>query len=296
MLRQIKKSLNDLESIKNYDTVVNENRKLRQEISHLKRMSDNEAQGFHRIIQLKNERIEELESYIIKYDKKRYTLRQLDKLVEKKLDKKIQDEISRKVEERWNQQGPTLLSAEAKKLIGSYPNCPPEISKLINSIATEMRDKFLQNPLSWPQSFKDHVRNRVDAKVTRGMDQEFSARVNNQAQKELQQLIQIEWPRYINNHITPLCKMHITKQLENFEITLPIQCPRCGKQMEQDLTPYDFADLMKKTSIHIYCIDPRCRTFLSRTRIPITLGEVFNHISLNNINPKKIKFKRAQNE
>jgi len=168
-----------------------------------------------------------------------------------------------------------MLRAELQ----AYPEgCLPQLRERLDSAAFKRRDELLSNRHSWPEWFKDRYRIEVQQGIQLGINEAFNKRVEFNAEKRLQQLIQVEWLRFVEENITPFCRTSLKSQLTNMVYTFNVTCEKCGTTRGVTLTPDNLAELIKKPSITVDCWNPRCWDFLWHHRIHITLGTIINLI------------------
>ena len=149
----------------------------------------------------------------------------------------------------------------------------PETRELIDSLVRTQRDILLSNRNLWPPWFQTIYETEVQAGTERGLDAKFDQRVEDTAQGRLNVLINIEWPRYINN-ANRFFRRSLSEQLMMLQSPIKVICDRCGTNYEFILSPQDIADLIKKPFIKISCLTEGCRDFLRPHGIPISLADL----------------------
>ena len=110
------------------------------------------------------------------------------------------------------------------------------------------------------------------------MNEEFYYLVEVESEKRLQQKELVEWPRFLEEHITPICRSSVITQLQNMMCPSTLQCDKCGIDTTVSLTPDIIAKLMKKPKVGINCSNLNCRDWGMPHKIELTLGEVFHAI------------------
>jgi hypothetical protein len=146
------------------------------------------------------------------------------------------------------------------------------------------------NRSKWPEYLQNLFRSELSKGIERGLDEDFKKRVEEQVNIRFQQLIQVEWPKFIEEMITPFCQTSIKNQLGKISLPLNIWCDRCGTQIDVTLTPDDMVKLIKRRRISRRCSNPNCR-FLGRpTMVSLTLGKIIvNIIESQQIVPRTYK-------
>lgn len=248
------------------------------------------------LIMQKDREIKDRDSVELKYNKKSFTPRQFDKLVDKRFDGKVKAEIENSVIERWKKEAPKLIYEALLEELNKYPNsCMPQTGELIDSIAHDQRDKQLKNRTHWPKWFQDLFESEVLSGINKGLDEEFSKNVENTAQTRLSYLIGIEWPRYIRKIADQFFKDNFREQLIKLQRPITISCDRCRHVYSFSLTHNGIADLFRKPTIRIPCTTPGCRDLFRPHGIHLSLAEVILQI----INPPqylKVRIRKPQSD
>lgn len=271
-LEKVSDYLDKMKAVAHYDKVVEERDML------VRQLEDGRERDRDELDQLEK-KISQLESLRVKYSESTFTLEEFDMLVEDRFRKWKEDVMEEAVESRWEREGPRRLMQMLRAELQVYPEgCFPQLRERLDSAALKKRDELLSNRHSWPKWFRDRYRIEVQQGIQLGIDEAFNTRVEFNANERLQQLIQVEWPRFVEENITPFCRNSLKSQLTNMVYTFIVICEKCGTTREVTLTPDNLAELIKKPSITTDCRNPRCMDFLWRHRILITLGMVIDVI------------------
>ncbi len=271
-LEKVSDYLDKMKAVAHYDKVM-------EERDILARQLEDERERNRDELEQRENTITQLKSLKVKYCESNFTLEEFDKLVEDRFRTWKEEGMEEAVESRWEREAPHRLMQMLRAELQAYPEgCLPQLRERLDSAALKKRDELLSNRHSWPKWFRDKYRSEVQQGVQLGIDEAFNTRVEFNAEKRLQQLIQVEWPRFVEENVTPFCRSSLKSQLTNMGITFIVTCEKCGTAMEVTLSPDNLAELIKKTSITADCWNPRCMDFLRHHRIHITLGMVIGVI------------------
>ncbi len=271
-LEKVSDSLDKMKAVAHYEKVV-------EERDMLVRQLEDDRERYRDELEQREKTITQLRSLRVKYSASNYTLEEFDMLVDDKFRKWKEEGMEEAVESRWEREAPHRLMQMLRAELQAYPEgCLPQLRERLDSAALKRRDELLSNRHSWPEWFRDRYRIEVQQGIQLGINEAFNTRVEFNAEKRLQQLIQVEWPRFVEENITPFCRNSLKSQLTNMGYMLLLTCEKCGTAMEVTLTPDNLAELIKKPSLTVDCWNPRCRGFLWPHRIHITLGMVIELI------------------
>jgi hypothetical protein len=285
----VKKSLANLRSIQEYDNIQDENRRLKIQLKKKDEEHEEQLTNLYRKIAIKDAELMSLREFKIKYKRKQYTPKQFDALIRREFNQKVITKIDEGVRKRWETEQQTLIEETLRMEIQQYPNSSFDfVNKIIVVKALKQRDILLKQPSLWPDWLKTEISADTERQVQELLDDIFQQRVEQQAQERIQELTQIEWPRYLNTRIMPICRSTLISLIRRINTTIDIQCHKCGLDMTVTLTPDDGARLVTQPIIYYPCLNPQCRGLFGQTKIQVTLGDVFYILSQRSIPYRKV--------
>lgn len=267
----VRKVIDKMDAISNYKKVVDEKSRLTRTLYIERKKHADEIKKL-------NQRISYLEDKKIKYEYE-YSLEEFDDLITSKFEEFKETEMKKQIERRWNFEAPRLIKQGMLAEIRAYPDkCLSQIKELLDSTAKDKRDELLSDRDSWPEWFLNYYASEVKKAAILYMNEEFYYLVEVESERMLQQKMLVEWPKYLEEHITPFCRGSIITQLQNMMCPLTLQCDKCGIDTTVSLTPDIIADIVKKPKVGIKCSNPNCRDWGRPHKINLTLGEIFHAI------------------
>lgn len=271
-LKKIEDYLLKIEAIRNYDKVSIAYEGLSKEYKRMKLKYEQETR------MLRSE-ISELNNLRSKYGKKEYGLRNFNVLVKEESRKWKDSILDKMLDEKWKKEKDVLLMKKYREELNSYPTgCARELVDLIESRTQQEVEKKLRKRVSWPTWFKKIYQSEVRNGVAKGLNEEFEKRVKEGSEERLDELVQTEWPKFVEEKITPFCRREITSQLMEISRPMRLWCDKCGTSEDLTIGSGDIAKLIKWPRIFVFCPNPNCKTILGRRRIWITLGQIIDDI------------------
>lgn len=233
--KQFEELLDKSEAILNFDHYKRETARLTRELEQEKKLRADDTQ------RLENE-ISKLKNLRVKYGENMYSLEEFDVIVQKGLEEAKEKKIEKSIQDRWTRESSALLEQRLKVEFQKYPNnCSPLLKSLVDSRAINRMNELLKNPATWPKWFLELHSKKVEQDINKGLNDAFYIKVEEGARRKLQELVQIRWPQYIEEKITPFCMNSIKNQLISLSQPLHIACNRCGTQMDVTMSSDDIA-------------------------------------------------------
>ncbi len=149
--RDYEKSLSDVRKTMGIEECYEKNRQLESEVKELRTTNVDLGNQFRHFLDRKNDWISEYQRLEIMYNRKRYSLKQFDALVQGKVreecQEKIQEGIDKGIDERWERYGSDMMEIAVLTEIRKYPNdCLPSVRRTINSHLGIGRDTLTYVP------------------------------------------------------------------------------------------------------------------------------------------------------
>ncbi len=281
-LESVEKALRDNDAVKNHEEVLAEKKALKAEVLRQKEEARERGERHSNQVRELEEKISELLSPRIRYKKNSYTPQAFSKLVSSEIEKEHLARIKQGIEAKWAIEAP-LRTREALKreLAGGLQKCSPEIRAIIEQNAAKKADAILHDRASWPQWFIDLYEAAVKQGVQRGLDSTFNSRVNEEASREIFRRVNIAWPKFLAERVTPRFQGNLISQLQRFNETIIVRCDKCGNEYLFNLTPDNIAGLIKDPHILIRCLNPSCRNLFGPHNFPLTLGYLIYYLTKN---------------
>lgn len=133
--RDVEKSLSDIRKTSDIDGCYERNRQLESEVEELRTKNVDLGNQFRHFLDLKNDVISEYRRLEIMYNRKRYSLKQFDALVQRKVMEECQEKIQEGIEERWERYSPIMKEIAVLTEIRKYPNdCKPSVRRTLDSL------------------------------------------------------------------------------------------------------------------------------------------------------------------
>lgn len=216
-----------------------------------------------------------LEGLRRKYPKGTYSIEEYDAQVQAGISEEIQKQIKRGVEKLWQTEKPVLILNAVKNELKLYPEkCLPETRSLVDNKANKARDILLRSEDSWPPWFVSLYNDKIQSNVKNGLDARFYTLVEEKSQQETNRKVNIEWPNYVRNYMTPRFQSLWRAELMKLTTVYRFSCDRCGLEMDLPLTADTLACLIQQPNLVVQCLNPNCRDLLWSHKIPINLGQV----------------------
>ena len=133
--RELEKSLSDIQKIIGIDECYERNRQLESEVEALRTENVDLGTQFLHFFDLKNDVISEFQRLEIMYNRKKYSLKQFDALVQRKVREECRVKIDEGVDVRWERYSPVMVELAALNMIKMYPNaCIPSVRRALDSL------------------------------------------------------------------------------------------------------------------------------------------------------------------
>jgi hypothetical protein len=266
-LKTIEVYTRELEALRDYDRIKKERDELAERCSKLET-------GISEL----NGELASLKGFKIEFVGKELTLEQ----AKVEFVRAYNDEIERRANEKFEvlkadleNKMPKLVYNKLIEIV-KKPPWPKEIAGAIESKAGQMANEILRNKERWPDWFKEFYVNEVRAGVNAGLDAEFEQRVEEKAteraEKRLEELVNVEWPRWLKTHVKPKISELESKMRKDMIGVLKgpwcgVRCNECGTEIgEIELTENNIADLLCNLPVEFECANPNCRGLLGRKR------------------------------
>lgn len=264
----VRKVIDKMDAISNYEEVVDEKSRLSRALYlERKRHADE--------IKKLNQRISSLEDIKIKYNESEYSLEEFEDLIKSRFEEFKEEKMKKQIGRRWKKEAPRLIEQGLINEIRAYPDrCRPKLKELLDSTSKKLMNELLSNKDNWPEWFIDYYASKVEKAAIQYINEEFLNRVEFGAERRLQLKVLVEWPKYLEEHITPFCRSSIITQLQNMMCTIDLSCNKCGTITAVPLTPEVIADIIKKPKISIDCSNLNCRHWGMPRKVELTLGKV----------------------
>ena len=277
---KIQDSLQGLRNIVGADALYEENQKQRREIARLeKKIVDDEA-AHKRLVEAKEREISTLQKELteenrltIKYDKKSYTPKTFDALINQRFNENVRQLIIERASEMYNKNRTRLMSTEVTK----YPDdCSEDTRKIIEARVSKETDRILYNAKEWPPRFKKYVSDQVRIRANELKNQEYLYEVEAETNRKLETLKRGQWRLYLEefrrNILTPYLRESFREQLSSIVEPFEAPCPKCGKINTFILSPDNVAALIKGKPVWFEC--DYCRGFFRQTAFKLSLGDI----------------------
>ncbi|MGD0330986.1 MAG: hypothetical protein ABSB40_11215 [Nitrososphaeria archaeon] len=129
-----------------------------------------------------------------------------------------------------------------------------------------------------PEAVIKIISNEVSSRI----NQEFIRRVEEESNKKLNQLKNVEWPNWFRTHVEPksreLESKIVANSLKRLEGPWIITCNKCGSQQEDMAFDEDgVSRLLRDKLVYIRCSNPNCRDFIGGHRIKVELRKLIYH-------------------
>ena len=273
-LERVEKILDKMEALEKYPDVKDQFDKTRKENEALKEQLD----------KARND-LSNCEARRVKFDGREVSLKEVEEQQLALVRKLYAEEIQRKAQEKFKVEAPQLTKNELEKLLKlPFSGRPRVLNEILTKSIHEGVKQNLQSESLWPQWFKTQVQAKIDNGVNDGLNQIYYADVK----KGVQDAKDKEWPKYVENVITPylqdLLLSRFVTDMDGQQIT--VSCKICQITDVYTLNREDIAILLAEKSIATYCSDMACQEgWLNRhpTITDVSLGEVFLQI-ITNIN------------
>jgi hypothetical protein len=169
------------------------------------------------------------------------------------------------------------LSKELLKILNQYPNIKPELKTELERLINMNINTMLSTKEKWPEWFKKHYSQELENGVERGLDQEFTRRVEIDTQAEINRRAHAHYA-LVDNWITRRFQILIGNQLRKLSIDFDVTCDKCGNQGAVSVTPDTLAEMLVQGKTSYLCANSQCKDFFSRHGIPVTLGQVVQEL------------------
>lgn len=281
-LSDVENAIKDAEALKFYDSMKENNATLEEEGHRLKiEKSEMQTRYEDRIMELENQLAQE-KGVRITYKKAHYTPKEFDRLVASRVEREHHADINRKVRERWVAEAPGLVREAVKKEILSYPSsCSPETRTTIETQAIKHAETILRNRLTWPQWFQTYYRQEVNTGVQNGLDKAFNDSVDKKAAEEIHRRVNLAWPLFVQQYITPKFQGSLAEQLMRLRGTHKVRCDKCGCEYDYTPTSEQIAVLLREPRILCRCLNPACRDLIFPHNFPVSLGDIIYNLTTN---------------
>jgi hypothetical protein len=168
-----------------------------------------------------------------------------------------------------------------RELAGGLEKCSTEIRTIIEHNIAKKVDAILHNRASWPQWFTVIYEAAVQQGVQRGLDATFHNMVDEEASKEVLRRVNIAWPKFLAERVTPRFQGSLISQLQRLNETIIVRCDKCGNEYMLNLMPDNIAGLIKDPYILVRCLNPGCRDLFGPHSFPVTLGYLIFYLTKN---------------
>ncbi|MCW4043554.1 MAG: hypothetical protein NWE90_07525 [Candidatus Bathyarchaeota archaeon] len=263
-IKELEEDLNKIEAIQKYPELKLKYVNLENQHSILR----------NKLIKAETE-LSKFKKIRIEFGDKNLTLEELDKRIKEQTRKNYKEEVELEAYKKFKEESPSLVINELKKLLeGPRKNRPPILNMHLEKTANELVTNILKNPKKWPPWFKQNHENQIITSVSRSIDQIFWENVESKAQTRIHELISVEWPRFVQEKVTPFCQLFIKEQLIKLIKSIQIICDKCGTEMQVPLTHNDKVILIDQGFLPVSCTNFNCKDWLVRHKIKVHLGEL----------------------
>ena len=266
------------------EKIAQDNRRKDEIIARLK--AEREEQDRKHILELSQKdevitrlmsALEEADQRYTVYEKKKYTSKSFQALVDAKFDEQVENRVKEEAQQLYNVNIDSLVKNE----IGRYPDCRIETKQVIDTWVNEKVNHLLYNRADWPQEFSEYFWSEARILADRLKDRDYIDDVDQGVEKKLWELRNGAWQRYINNYIeynlTPFLRNNLAQQVIALQEVFEAPCPRCGNIIQFRLTLDSLSDLVKGKPVKVRCM--YCRGFWGPTTFNIDLGKVFWYLT-----------------
>lgn len=256
-IEEIERYFQELEAIKNYAQVKQDREMLSRKIEELNVSLDN---ALREVSSLKKSKAK-LDGAEMTLEEARLDFIQArDAEIEKRAADRFQ-----KLKGDYESKMPQLIYQRLSDVL-KQPWLPVEIAKLIDTEAKKKADTVLRDQNSWPEWFKKFYEEEVKKKVSAGLNEEFTARVETAAiarvQQRLNELTATEWPAWYRANVEPKIAALQTKiKAGVFQLLKGpwvFTCDRCGTKVDTALTASRIEALLTRGQVGIECSNAVC--------------------------------------
>ncbi|MFC1803115.1 hypothetical protein ACFL0D_04010 [Thermoproteota archaeon] len=251
-----------------------------RQIEKMEQAHDEEVASLHyTIFQLQHkldsemEKNKELESTLIQVGKKKFSLKEFDRLVKKKVKAEMDDQIQARSIELAMSKAPLFAQADVNK----YPDhCSQETKRTIDAQIAKGMDEILYDEFNWPQQFREYFSSVVRVEAERLKDSDYHNDLERDVEMKLEAMRNGAWREYIENFwwntLTPFLRNSFRNQIISLQEVFEISCPKCGNMNQFRLTPDTLAKLIVGRTIKIPC--SHCSGVFRQTMFQVSLGQI----------------------
>ena len=124
----------------------------------------------------------------------------------------------------------------------------------------------------------------MDDGIKKGIDTEFTRRVNSDAEKKaqtrLKELQSGEWPRWLKTHVEPTAELLrsriITNAIEALKGPWLSTCNKCNNETQVEFTPEQMENFLRTGQYFFPCPNQNCKDLLGRHMIRGTLSNLIS--------------------
>ncbi len=303
---KIDKYIGELEAVKNFDKVREDNLQLTQinegQIRELTKVSTKnitlqtsltamrqEIKGLGKEIKLKNEELQKSEFEATRLDNRVKELEALKVIIEGKTFKEAEKALLKAIKDEVDTRANGYF--EAMKTLWVKSDKPKEVfNEAVNQL--EIIIKTLRKPgpryhreelsdKELPTSVEEIIKTEVDQRLDEEFKSRIEAKSDQKAEENLGELTNVEWPKWYQTNVDPRVRELEEKIVANALNQLKGQsifvCDKCNIQLSLTLTPQMIEDILRNRYIMVECCNPDCRDYFHRHRIKLTLETLISN-------------------